>query len=81
MYYPEITGCYLTESNDLCYYNRSGGKMISSEYDEYKVYIESISDEELYYESEDTFSQISDEDESIKYSLCVEEQEKRGLAI
>lgn len=55
--------------------------MISSEYDEYKVYIESISDEELYYESEDTFSQISDEDESIKYSLCVEEQEKRGLAI
>lgn len=51
--------------------------MTSEEYDEYRSYVKSSSDEELYYESEDTFSQISDEDEGIKYALCVEEQHRR----
>ena len=51
--------------------------MTSDEYDEYCCYIKKSSDEELYYESEDTFSQISDEDEGIKYALCVEEQNRR----
>jgi len=51
--------------------------MTSSEYDEYRFYVKNSSDEELYYESEDTFSQISDEDEGIKYALCVEEQNRR----
>lgn len=51
--------------------------MTSAEYDEYRSYVRGISDEELYYESEDTFSQINDEDESIKYTVCVEEQNVR----
>ena len=52
--------------------------MVSAEYDEYRSYVRNISDEELYYESEDTFSQINDEDESIKYAVCVEEQHRRS---
>lgn len=51
--------------------------MVSAEYDDYKSYIRDLSDEELYYESEDTFSQISDEDEGIKYTLCAREQNRR----
>ena len=51
--------------------------MVSAEYDDYRSYVRGISDEELYYESEDTFSQINDEDESIKYAVCVEEQNVR----
>jgi hypothetical protein len=51
--------------------------MVSAEYDEYKSYLEGVSDDELYLESEDTFAQISDSDESIKYALCVAEQKRR----
>ena len=51
--------------------------MVSAEYDDYRSYVRGISDEELYYESEDTFSQINDEDEGIKYTVCVEEQNAR----
>lgn len=51
--------------------------MVSEEYDEYCTYLKTASDEELYYESEDTFSQINDEDEGIKYILCTAEQNRR----
>ena len=53
-------------------------EVVSAEYDEYRAYVRSVSDEELYYEAEDTFAQISDEDEGIKYALCAEEQNRRG---
>lgn len=51
--------------------------MVSEEYDDYVLYVQSISDEELAMESEDTFAQINDEDASIQYSVCVEEQHRR----
>lgn len=51
--------------------------MVSAEYDEYRAYVKGLSDDELYYESEDTFAQITDEDEGIKYALCAEEQNRR----
>lgn len=51
--------------------------MVSAEYDEYRSYLLAASDEELYLESEDTFAQISDADEGIKYALCIEEQRTR----
>ena len=51
--------------------------MISDEYDEYCLYVRTCTDEELYYEAEDTFIQIGDEDESIKYTICMEEQNRR----
>ena len=51
--------------------------MISTEYDEYELYLKSVPDDELEYEIDDTFVQINDEDESIKYALCIEEQNRR----
>ena len=47
--------------------------MDSSEYDKYKKYLREIFDEELEYETDDVFYQISDIDGDIKYLLCVEE--------
>lgn len=51
--------------------------MTSADYDEYVAYLQSISSDELYYETEDTFAQIGDEDESIKYTLCIAEERSR----
>lgn len=51
--------------------------MVSAEYDEYRSYVQNASDDELYYEAEDTFVQIGDDDGCIKYALCVEEQNRR----
>ena len=51
--------------------------MTSEDYDEYRAYIRNSSDEELYLETEDQFVEISDEDSSIHYAVCVEEQRRR----
>lgn len=55
--------------------------MTSSDYDEYVVYLRNVSDEELYYETEDTFAQIGDEDEGIKYTLCIAEERSRHVRL
>ena len=55
--------------------------MVSSEYDEYRQYLITASDEELELETDDTFIQLNDEDEGLKYALCVEERNKRDRAL
>ena len=53
--------------------------MTSEEYDAYIKYIKKLDNEELDLECECAFVQINDEDESIKYDLCVKESHERSF--
>jgi len=51
--------------------------MDSMEYDEYRSRLRMMDDTELDLEMDDSFIQMADEDESIKYVLCVQEHRDR----
>ena len=52
--------------------------MTSEEYDSYIRYVKTLDEEDLELETECAFVQINDEDESIKYDLCMKEAHERG---
>lgn len=51
--------------------------MTSDEYDSYIRYVKTLDEEDLELETECAFVQINDEDESIKYDLCMKEAHER----